>query len=104
LTALFRAWRTQAGASYLLLDVSWRWVFVVTSIPTGLMALLRRNVPESPRYLLAQGEIEETEAVLQQVVRQAGHKESTGKISAHVCVWAPMTHCRVFLFVGTRPK
>lgn len=58
----------QAGASYLLLDISWRWVFVVTSVPTGLMALMRRNVPESPRYLLAQGEIEETEAVLQQVV------------------------------------
>jgi len=47
--------------------VQWRWVLLISSIPVGIMAVLRRHVPESPRYHLAAGETEAAQRVVQSV-------------------------------------
>ena len=48
-------------------EVEWRKVLFISSIPVGIMAVLRRHVPESPRYYLAAGETEEAQRVVQSV-------------------------------------
>jgi MFS family permease len=48
-------------------DLEWRWVLVISSVPVGIMAILRRHVPESPRYHLAAGETEAAQRVVQEV-------------------------------------
>ncbi len=48
-------------------QVQWRWVLAISSIPVGIMAVLRRHVPESPRYHLARGDTGLAQSVVQQV-------------------------------------
>ena len=48
-------------------QVQWRWVLAISSVPVGIMAVLRRHVPESPRYHLARGETGLAQSVVQQV-------------------------------------
>lgn len=57
-----------AGAEH----VQWRWVLLISSIPVGVMGVLRRHVPESPRYHLAAGETDKAQRVVQAV---ADHNE-----------------------------
>lgn len=47
--------------------VKWRWVLLISSIPVGIMGVLRRHVPESPRYHLAAGATLEAQRVIQDV-------------------------------------
>lgn len=47
--------------------VEWRGVLLISSIPVGIMAVLRRHVPESPRYHLAAGERDAAQQVVQSV-------------------------------------
>lgn len=48
-------------------QVQWRWVLAISSIPVGIMAVLRRHVPESPRYHLARGDTGLAQDIVQQV-------------------------------------
>lgn len=48
-------------------QVQWRWVLAISSIPVGIMAVLRRHVPESPRYHLARGDTGLAQEIVQQV-------------------------------------
>jgi putative MFS transporter len=45
-------------------SVSWRWLFGLLLIPVLLVLVMRRGMPESPRYLLRKGKIEEANSVL----------------------------------------
>ncbi|MBS0342894.1 MAG: MFS transporter [Proteobacteria bacterium] len=45
-------------------DNSWRWLFVALMVPALLGAFYRRYIPETPRFLLSQGRIRETNQVL----------------------------------------
>jgi MFS family permease len=38
---------------------SWRWVYVMLALPAVLVVYFRRYLPESPRFLLSQGRIQE---------------------------------------------
>ncbi len=40
-------------------DLVWRWTFVFLALPALLVVLYRRKLPESPRFLLSQGRVEE---------------------------------------------
>jgi MFS family permease len=40
-------------------EVSWRWVYVILATPAVLVVYFRRYLPESPRFLLSQGRVEE---------------------------------------------
>jgi MFS family permease len=59
------AWR-------IMLAYGWRWQVGLTSIPAGLMLLVYPILPESPRWLLAQGRREEAQAVLLRWARANG--------------------------------
>lgn len=48
-------------------NVEWRWTLAISSIPVGIMAILRRHVPESPRFHLARGDTESAQEIIQQV-------------------------------------
>ncbi|MGU3502754.1 MFS transporter [Mycobacterium sp. C31M] len=40
-------------------DTSWRWTYVMLALPAVLVVYFRRYLPESPRFLLSKGRIEE---------------------------------------------
>ena len=47
---------------------AWRWMFLVCVIPAVVYAVLAMTMPESPRFLAAQGKDEEAHAVLSSVL------------------------------------
>src|SRR5258708_19153070 len=49
-----------AGAALLLVpQIGWRWLFAIGVLPAILSFIIRRRVPESPRWLASQGRHEE---------------------------------------------
>jgi MFS transporter, putative metabolite:H+ symporter len=50
----------------------WQVAFLIGAIPALYVFILRRAIPESPRYLLSQGQQAEAEAVMRQVEASAG--------------------------------
>lgn len=56
-------------SNYLLADVedNWRWMFTAGAIPAGLFLLCTFFVPESPRWLISKGRVDEGAAVLKQM-------------------------------------
>jgi putative MFS transporter len=55
-----------------LADTGWRWLLAASAVPGLLGYWVRRSVPESPRYLVAQGREAEARAVLQRVADTNG--------------------------------
>jgi putative MFS transporter len=49
----------------------WRVLHVVAAVPVVLLLWWRRSVPESPRFLLTQGRIDEARAVVEAIERKA---------------------------------
>ncbi len=45
-------------------QLAWRWFFAIMVLPAVLILFIRRYVPETPRYLLQHGKINETNRVL----------------------------------------
>lgn len=62
-------------------DIKWRWVLGIVSIPVGIMAVLRRHVPESPRYYLAVNEVDKAQKILEQVARTNGVSLPPGELA-----------------------
>jgi putative MFS transporter len=66
-----------AGAAYLFLPyegmyfgpipLGWRTIFFISAFPAALAAVIRLYVPESPRYLLSKGKIQEAIRVLRRL-------------------------------------
>lgn len=62
------------GAGYLMaaavgrlvvpLDDGWRWAQVVTVLPIVMLLVWRRTLPESPRFLLSKGRVDEADAIV----------------------------------------
>jgi putative MFS transporter len=58
---------------YLIIPAfGWRPMFVVAGIGSLIVWYLRKNLPESPRWLESQGRMEETEALMQQIEEASG--------------------------------
>jgi len=55
------------GASLFGLD-AWRWMFLIAIVPAGIYAWVALTVPESPRYLVGKGKIDEAREVLRSVL------------------------------------
>ena len=63
--------------SYFLLPyLGWRYVFVAVGLLSGVVFLVRRNIPESPRWLAEKGRLKEADAILtmmeNEVVKRTG--------------------------------
>ena len=68
-----------AGLSIVLLhpgfigpEWGWRFAFGLGAILSFAILLVRRHVPESPRWLLTHGRVDEADAVIREIERQAG--------------------------------
>lgn len=75
-----------AGLSLVLLDprvlgaaLGWRACFLLGAVFAAVIILVRRHVPESPRWLLSHGRREEAEAVVNQIETEV--EELTGALS-----------------------
>ncbi|MGW2765710.1 MFS transporter [Streptomyces sp. NPDC001275] len=67
-------WSVGSAAAYLIGDLllrlgpdGWRWLLACPAVPAAILVLLRIGTPESPRWLLSQGRVEEAEAVMRKV-------------------------------------
>jgi putative MFS transporter len=62
---------------YLLPLVGWRWVFVVEALPALWLIVVRRKMPESPRWLEAIGRHEDADKTMTMIENQV--QKRTGK-------------------------
>jgi len=66
-------WIVAALVAYLLIPVyGWRIAFFIGAIPALFAAILRFTIPESPRYLAAQGKYHEADSIVRKMEAQAG--------------------------------
>ncbi|HJP72860.1 MAG TPA: MFS transporter [Pseudonocardiaceae bacterium] len=52
----------------------WRWLFVIGALGAGAVFLLRRGLPESPRWLASVGRAAEADAVVRTIEAEAGQR------------------------------
>jgi MFS transporter, SP family, sugar:H+ symporter len=60
---------------------AWRWMFIVGIIPSAIYAILALRIPESPRYLVAKGQLEKAGEVLHSVEGSRSMESVQRKIS-----------------------
>lgn len=66
---------TAGIVSYFILPlVGWRWVFVAEALPAAWLFIIRRNIPESPRWLEAVGRHEEADRVMTEIEAKVEQK------------------------------
>ncbi len=64
--------------SYFLLPyLGWRYVFVAVGLLSAVVFAVRRNIPESPRWLAEKGRLDEADAILTKMEREV--EKRTGK-------------------------
>jgi SP family sugar:H+ symporter-like MFS transporter len=51
---------------------AWRWMFLIGVIPSVVYGMLAFSIPESPRFLIARGKVDEARAVLRRVLSETG--------------------------------
>ncbi|HUW68915.1 MAG TPA: MFS transporter [bacterium] len=74
-----------AGIAWLIVPhLGWRWLFAVSALPGIILFAVRKNVPESPRYLFAHGREAEARAVLEHVAAINGTTLPTGDLEPPV--------------------
>jgi MFS transporter, putative metabolite:H+ symporter len=62
-----------AGLAWLVVPhMGWRWLLAISAIPGVIIFFIRRDIPESPRYLMVSGQPEKAQAVLVKVAQVNG--------------------------------
>ncbi len=75
--------------------LGWRFVFLVGALPAFYVLILRRSLPESPRFLISQGKAEEALEVLRRV--EAASQEPPAQVEPAPSVAAPRAPIRDIL-------
>lgn len=65
-------------AYFIIPQFGWRVAFLLGTIPAFYVFILRRSLPESPRFLMSQGRVGEAEEVVRQVERESGVRPPSG--------------------------
>ncbi len=61
--------------SYCVLSVAdWHWVFILQAIPALFVLVIRRYVPESPRWLASHGLAERADATIREIERKVSER------------------------------
>jgi putative MFS transporter len=75
LVVMVTMWSVGAAVAYIagwaMLSIgpdAWRWMLASSAVPAGLILLLRIGTPESPRWLLSKGRVDEARTVLKQML------------------------------------
>jgi len=75
----------------------WRWVFVAGSLGGAIIWWLRRDLPESPRWLESRGRHAEADAIVTRLEREAGYVvTSSNRASADTTAAAAAPVARLF--------
>jgi SP family sugar:H+ symporter-like MFS transporter len=82
-------------ATWLLGLEAWRWMFLAMTVPAIVYGALSLTIPESPRYLLAKGRIDDARDVLRRVLGAKGLSEKIAQIrdsmrSDHTPTWSDL--------------
>lgn len=70
---LLVSWSESRGSAF-----PWRFAFLIGALPAFYVLILRRSLPESPRFLVSRGRIDEAEATLRAVERDSGVTTAPG--------------------------
>ncbi len=72
---------TAGGASEEVLGLAaWRWMFLIGVVPSVVYGVLALSIPESPRYLVAKGDLKEAAGVLKRVLGMASPEQKVADI------------------------
>ena len=62
-----------AGLAWLIVPtLGWRWLLGISALPGLIIFFIRRDIPESPRYLMIKGQPEKAREVLARVAKENG--------------------------------
>ena len=61
-------------AVYVIPTLGWRWMFGIVGVGSLLVWMMRRGLPESPRWLESQGRFDEADAVLNRIEAEAARR------------------------------
>ncbi|MCJ1707009.1 sugar porter family MFS transporter [Microbacterium sp. VKM Ac-2923] len=88
---------------------AWRWMFLVGVVPAAVYGILSFTVPESPRFLLAKGRVDEARAIFTRLVPPADLEKTmkdltqaieTDRKNANVSLRGPVLGLQRIVWIG----
>jgi MFS transporter, putative metabolite:H+ symporter len=77
-------WTLAALIGYLVIpNYGWRIAFLIGAVPSLYVLVMRRGIPESPRYLASKGRFAEAEVIVRQVAGEAEPAASGERADRH---------------------
>jgi MFS family permease len=76
-------------------SISWRIAFLLGPALAFVILFVRKNLPESPRWLLMHGRVDEADAAVKEIEDEAAKSEELGPVSQ--TIW----RCVIFFFASS---